>query len=375
MTVFEKSRPEDAAELLDMLNLTFSMAHCPHDFKKVRPQAYLHPETSPAVHYIAREDGRIRAAVAVYPETVAIGEDALKIGMVGSVSVHPYSEGRGYMKALMKMMLEDCDREFDLTALGGQRQRYGYFGYQPLGVTPFYRLNTRNARHALADVDASGIRFEEITAETPQWLACARKLHDAQPLHVLRPADKFIELATSESNPFYAVLRGGEMIGYGIGAIRELVLRTEADLFPVLKAWFAAGRSDAIEMPAPVYNFVRCRALNLLCESSRVQPNDLFRLNRFARVLDVLLRFKSRYFPLAEGRVVVAVQGQPSAIALEVKNGEARACETNEPAQFTYALPDFYRVFLSPAGAFSPLPLPLQSWLPLEFSLSYVDFF
>ena len=59
MTVFEKSRPEDAAELLDMLNLTFSMAHCPHDFKKVRPQAYLHPETSPAVHYIAREDGRI----------------------------------------------------------------------------------------------------------------------------------------------------------------------------------------------------------------------------------------------------------------------------------------------------------------------------
>ena len=110
MTVFEKSRPEDAAELLDMLNLTFIMAHCPHDFKKVRPQAYLHPETSPAVHYIAREDGRIRAAVAVYPETVAIGEDALKIGMVGSVSVHPYSEGRGYMKALMKMMLEDCDR-------------------------------------------------------------------------------------------------------------------------------------------------------------------------------------------------------------------------------------------------------------------------
>ena len=73
MTVFEKSRPEDAAELLDMLNLTFSMAHCPHDFKKVRPQAYLHPETSPAAHYIAREDGRIRAAVAVYPETVAIG--------------------------------------------------------------------------------------------------------------------------------------------------------------------------------------------------------------------------------------------------------------------------------------------------------------
>ena len=375
MTNFEVSRPEDAAELLDMLNLTFSMAHCPHDFRKVRPQAYLHPETSPAVHYIAREDGRIRAAVAVYPETIAIGGETLKIGMVGSVSVHPYSEGKGYMKALMKLALEECDREFDLTALGGQRQRYGYFGYQPLGVTPVYRVNSRNARHALAGADASGIRFDEITAEKPQWLACAQKLHDAQPVHVLRPADKFIEFATSEGNPFYAILRGGEMIGYGIGAIRELVLRSEADLFPVLKAWFAAGRSDAIEISAPVYNFARCRALNLLCESSRVQPNDLFRLNRYARVLDVLLRFKSRYFPLADGRVVVAVQGQPAAIALEVKNGEARAYETNEPAQFTYALPDFYRVFLSPAGAFSPLPLPLQSWLPLEFSLSQVDFF
>ena len=375
MTVFEKSRPEDAAELLDMLNLTFSMAHCPHDFQKVRPQAYLHPETSPAVHYIAREDGRIRAAVGVYPTTLSMGGEALTVGMVGSVSVHPYSEGRGYMKALMRMALEESDREYDLTALGGQRQRYGYFGYQPADVLSVYRVTPRNVRHALADVDASGIRFEEITAETPAWLACAQKLHDAQPVHALRPADKFIEFATSEELPFAAILRGGEMIGYAIGSIRELVLRTEADLLPVIKAWFALDRSEQIEMPVPVYHFARCRALSLLCESSRVQTGGLYRLNRFARVLDVLLRFKSRYFPLAQGRVVIAVQGQPASIALEVKNGEARVCETDEPAQFTYTPADFYRVFLSPAGAYSPLPLPLQSWLPLSFSISHVDFF
>ena len=60
--------------------------------------------------------------------------ETLRVGCVGTVSVHLYSRGEGHMKILMAMMMDDARAKgCDLLMLGGARKRYNYFGFEQAG--------------------------------------------------------------------------------------------------------------------------------------------------------------------------------------------------------------------------------------------------
>ena len=164
MTEYRRALPHEEADILDFINYVFSQAHRPHNFKTLLPKVYAH-DGFHRYHYVAVQDGKIRATVAVMPAFMPVGNnDMLKIGYVGSVSVHPYARGEGHMKKLMHMMLEDAEKEgYDLLALGGQRQRYQYFGFERGGAKLCFTVNQSNIRHALPNTEGRRITVREIT--------------------------------------------------------------------------------------------------------------------------------------------------------------------------------------------------------------------
>ena len=130
------------------------------------------------------------------------------------------------MQRLMRRCVEEARTQgYHLSWLGGQRQRYAYFGYERCGTAIQFNLNKSNIAHTTGTL--SHIHFEAIAQHQGDRLQRAFALHAAQAVHTQRPeAELYAHLTCWNSQP-HAALVGNEMVGYLIvrpgGAIGELL--------------------------------------------------------------------------------------------------------------------------------------------------------
>ena len=83
---FERIKPDEGGELIAFLNEVFSGAPDSGHFEENLPRMCSSPRRI-SEHYVLREDGRICAAVAVFPYDVTIGGKTLRFATVGNVAV------------------------------------------------------------------------------------------------------------------------------------------------------------------------------------------------------------------------------------------------------------------------------------------------
>ena len=165
-TVYTNGAPGEMGEIIDFINYIFSQTRVPHDFKALLPKVYGDdaPAGGEAFHFLAKQQNKIVGCVANRLTTLHFGDSQLYCGYVGSVSVHPYHRGEGHMKKLMSNVICDAKAHgLDMLILGGQRQRYGYFGFEPAGLKYSFRVTKTNLRHALNDLDASAFTLRPMT--------------------------------------------------------------------------------------------------------------------------------------------------------------------------------------------------------------------
>ena len=122
-------------ELIDFLNYVFGMNGADSGFYRLLPKLYK-PENRPEdYNYVVLEDGKLRAAVGAYPIELEVAGHVLRGAGIGNVAVHPFHRRKGYMKDAMGQAMEAILQSgADFAALGGQRQRYSYFGFEPAGL-------------------------------------------------------------------------------------------------------------------------------------------------------------------------------------------------------------------------------------------------
>ena len=220
MFTYRKATPEEMPELLDLANYVFSQSAVPHDFAKLLPKVYA-PDApyDEAEQFVAvRDDGRIRALVALRHMTLTIPGDSLHIGFVGTVSVHPYARSEGHMKSLMAHMTQQAkNQNVDVLVLGGQRQRYQYFGFENGGYRYSFRITGSNVRHALKNVACDDISFADMRACTAEQLDLAYSLYMRKGIRIERAKDRFAEILRSWASEACIILQGSEMIGYLAG--------------------------------------------------------------------------------------------------------------------------------------------------------------
>jgi predicted acetyltransferase len=194
---YTKASIDDYDEVIDLANYVFSAAHSPTDFPSLLPKLYSREYFMDSVHYIAREDGRIKAVIGAYPLEMKVMAETLPGRGIGMVSVHPYARSLGSMKALMDMALEDMRRDgMVFSCLGGQRQRYEYFGYTPLGSLLAFGATRANIRHSLGQDFVSRLSLKRLTEKDDGLLDDIYRLHEAKPCRAARQRDRLFDLLT-----------------------------------------------------------------------------------------------------------------------------------------------------------------------------------
>lgn len=362
--VIERAKPSDRWEILDFANLVFSQAAVPHDFKALLPKMYADGVPFENDHYVAREDGKIMGLVSALPFEMRSGGRTLKVAYVGTVSVHLYRRGSGYMKACMKLMHEDMEgRGAQIFVLGGLRQRYGYYGYSSGLPGIRHTVTPTNAQKALGDLDASSIRFEEL-AEAPEE---ALRLHGAQPVYCTR--ERYLDWMHSWKRKYYRVAEGDKTLGFATEGLNDIELCDENDLLRVVKAWIE--KSGRVEIQLGLAEVARNRALSAVAEHTSLVNTEMVRVVDWPGTADFLLSLRGREIaPLEDGACRLGIEGAGT-LEMAVKNGEPACRMTDSTPDKTLSALDAQSLLFSTRSLY--LPEGIRNWLPLPLFVPPAD--
>ena len=371
MVEYLKAGKKDKQEIIDLINYVFSYDHRPHDFKALLPKAYSDEvDGMGAEHYIAKENGKITAVVAIRIIDIDYAGSIIKAGMVGSVAVHPYSRGKGYMKKLMKAAADDAKKAgVQMLLLSGKRQRYGYFGFENAGLVYNFNISAANIRHALRDVDDSEITFREMTAENPEEIKLACEMNNSKLCHTIRREEEFMRIMNSWSEKSYVIYKKGEMTGYSFGKLREWVLKDSSDYPAVMKAMLKNAENTYI--PAGAYERDKIEFLSSICENYSLSHCEKISVLDWKAVVRALLGLKTKITRLSDGEASFAADN--ACFTISVKNNSA-AVTDSAPDKNTVSLSHngaerlFFELDGLAAGKFG-------NWFPLPLYIDPADRF
>ncbi len=370
---------DDFEEALDFINLVFS-AYEPHDFERLLPKLYRPTDEAMARHLAVKRDGKIRAIVGVYPIELHIGDAVFRTAGVGAVSVHPRDRGRGYMHQLMAAAVAQMREEsYEISWLGGQRQRYGYFGYEVCGSVFEFSVSKANVRHSYRS--PSELTLEKVTSADDERIPAVVRWHDLQPVRCSRHADTFYDVATSWYHDLFTALDAERRAaGYVVadsstGMVFEAAGESEAATRALVPAWVRQRNRDSVRfetapVPSPLVD-----ELGRIAEGYRIRPSGNWQIFDWERVLGALLALRARTTGLASGEIIVGIEGYGH-LRLAA-SAEGTACERTEAAaavEMSAAIA--MRTLFGPhppwtAGAISGSVL--DGWCPLPLYLPRQD--
>lgn len=377
MTDYQVARPGDEAEILDFANMVFSQAHRPHDFRALLPKMYARRQFA-EYHVVARQNGKIVALVGVWPFRLRVLPGrSLNVGYVGTVSVHPYHRGEGHMRELMPLAVQRArEAGMDLMSLGGQRQRYRYFGFEQGGLSVGFDVIAANLRHDFAAADANAFTFAPL-AEEDGSMAEARALHARELMTGERPGAAFAEALTSWLGEGVAVRRDGAFVGYLYavdGDISEWVLTEPALIGPVLKAWMQKKNMNRLSIAAPAHEPDRIRALDAFAERCTIASAGMYRVLDWQRVLSLLMAFRQEKTGLAAGEADLAIRGE-GVFHLSAGEGGVRVGRTGDANQNALTAVEAVGLVFSLPNRMGRREDAWHGWFPLPVSVPQADCF
>lgn len=327
MEKYRKGTAADMEKIIDFADYVFSRSSGPHDFAQLLPKLYGEGAETSQHHYLVEEDGQIRAVVCVWPMSFIAAGKELKAGFVGTVSVHPRARSKGYMKKLLTWALDDMKAEgYDYSALGGQRQRYAYFGYEPAGVKQELTLTADNVRHCYRDTDISGISFKELTASEQGLLDEAFALYETLMVTGARDRSSFEAVLRSWNAVPYAILQEGKFAGYvsiggNSGTIFEIELADTALLPVVSKALLAFKSLKELRFTLPAYDHNKIALLGRVCEGFSSGYHINYNMMNFASVIEAFMKCKAESEGLPDGDFTLQIKERET-VSMSVRRGE-----------------------------------------------------
>lgn len=330
MVEYRRAREEEAADILDFINYVFSQAYKPHDFKKYNPAMYDSDYPFWKEHYVAVENGRIRATLSITKKETECAGTKFTFGHVGQVSVHPYARGEGHMKRLMQLADDDMrNAGFDFAELGGLRQRYGYFGYTQGRCHYEMTVTTTNTRHALLGKECT--------------LAARQRPHEGG------------------WSPTYDVLdAAGNIIGRAGSYFLEL---DDIRLAPeACEAYFRASGEKEMRVSAAMHDTERIRVLNSFCERVVFTSGPMYKVYRFDKYLQAALTLRAQTGPIANGEMAISIDGAP--LSIRVEDGKVSVLSGKDGEGMELTAMQAQEMMFSPATA-ALYPFAPAGWFPV----------
>lgn len=203
----EASAPErltaaDFDECIDFCDLVFAGNGGEHasrgGFAALLPQLY-QPDERMAWQWAIRKRGALMSVVGVFPRTWRVMGESLKVGGIGGVGTHArLSRGSGHMRTLMNHCIETMRAGgCHMAILGGQRQRYQYYGFESAGLEVKFSVSAKNVEHSVNFGDdaapteqAAALTFEPLDASR---MARAAELHRTRAAASSWPSECYVD--------------------------------------------------------------------------------------------------------------------------------------------------------------------------------------
>lgn len=370
-------RAADFGELMPFLTRAFGYAE-PDWFATHLPTLYRPTDERMACNLAVRRNGRLAAVVGVFPFAWRVGGSELRVAGIGGVGTDPDLRKSGLMRLLMDRALAEIRAAgFHLSYLGGQRQRYRYWGWERAGAEIRAVVNPANLRHEMGG-DALGVSLS-LPSNDPEEIATLRALHDAQPSHCNRAPGFFMDHLRLWGSNVQVARVAGRVVGYAVidrkwNHVSELVA---CDL-PVAREIIRAVVGEGPEITFSFPSGDLARSVALFAEKVSVEESGNWQVFDWPTTLTALLRARRQDGELSTGEIVLGIRGEPRRLALRVGANEAVCEPTDAPAALELDAPAMLQFLCGPLLPSQRTRLPpaaacLDAWCPLPLRLSRQD--
>lgn len=380
---------KDYEDILDFGNYVFHI-----DFKALLPKLYEnHPELA-AEHVLVteeRENGeRLQSMVGCFKIPLRVAGKKLLVRGIGTVSVHPYARGKGYMKLAAHKAIEDAETEgADMMVLSGRKQRYQHYGFEKCATQYEFEMR-RSVSQQLQRFGVEGICGKVSTAEftvlSPaegeKYAAECAALYAAQPVYAER--EDFHQIARSWDSDVKVILKNGAFLGYGTVSrayggcsVNEFVLNDWADVIPAVLALFDAAGAEAAQFIAMPFQQDLIHALTLIAEKGSISSGYGINVLHYVAVIESYLQMKSDIFPVPDGRYVIDVI-EKGKTEITVQGGQVSAKDVSEDVEADIRLShlqmmDFLFAPTGTMGVQGKQPALEKAWFPIPVCFSEQD--
>lgn len=404
MSEYKVEQEHDRQDLLDFANMVFSMNSGSTDFAALLPKAYLNKtrmERFP--HYVLQEQGRIKALVDVYPLVLRLRNtaQAIKVGYVGTVSVHPDSRNKGYMRNVMEEACQGAEKaQQDLLVLDGNRHRYQYYGFEKAGVKYCFNLTEDSIQHGYRNLKLKKreceISFVEITDKKEDYLEEMYGLYCQKRVTVRSREDFFLTLQ-SWNALLFAVVEKEKVIGYlnlsyDMRNILEMEVMNVQDIPRILYACQKEFEVDEMGINIGADEIEKIVWLDMLSDYSTLSQSHQIRIIKYESVIQFLLMWSGSFRRLEAGELLLGITDQGNnagavykisvadtldnvhtqTVKVERVEGKPDICFTSQ--EFVRNCMTGYYWYESNRDD-SPLKQVPAGWFPLPFFLPEADAF
>lgn len=374
-----KANENDYEELLDFINYVFSHSGDGTDFLKLLPKLYKKNDKI-KYHHIIKVDNRIKAVVGAFPLTLSVLDEKISVAGIGSVSAHPYSKGKGYMKELMNESIEEMKRDkIDISVLSGYRQRYEYFGYEPCGQQITFNILDVNINYKRNEVIDERISLKLLDENDNTMVEKAYELHSKKSVKIVREKDEFLDILKSWNCSIYSVFKSEKFIGYiaaNNGFIDEIVLENNSDLNLAIASYIKTFKQNEVNLRLPVYEIEKISELMKICENYSITKNNNFRIFNYEKVVRIMLKLKATYSKLEDGEYNISIINY-GVLKIKVHKNNVEVKKVQEEANIELNELEAMEFLFSPIKPYfnfnNEVPNFLNSWLPLPLYIEGLD--
>lgn len=335
-THVRRGRSEDMPKIIQFADYVFSKAHRPHDFATLLPKLYGAEADTAADHWLVTDvdDQDILAMVYAGHETYLYSPEwraadaslteaklAMRVNGIGTVSVDHRERGKSYMRTLMYHAIQDMkDQGVALSVLGGQRQRYGYYGYEPMASAMTLHVSRTNLTKACGKAWTSETQGLEILPfdSARDELDTLYALYRTEVPITMRTRETFLEVCKTWGTQLYVLrdadrIQGYALVGGGRDArwINEFALSDPKLSVVLCAALLRDLEAQELSVQVPVWQTEAAAELMAIAEGASIEPAGLSLVLDWVQVLRVAFYIKQQTDVLSDGALNLCIQGAP----------------------------------------------------------------
>ena len=233
MKQWDGPRPARRSEFAEAMRFTDLVFRPGQKGRHIVQRQYPHAYRDDTAHVrrllILRHLGDLVGCVAIHPMTLKLGVARLSAGGIGIVGTHPERRGEGIMSRLLDEAVRRMRRSGkSVSVLGGDRQRYGRWGWENGGVRVVYELTERSVGRPSAGERA--LRLQRLSQD-PDVGLCRRiqRLSAGRSYGVVRPLEDMVPLLVRNGKESW-FCEAGRRFAYAVAGGAQRVNRPYASI-------------------------------------------------------------------------------------------------------------------------------------------------